>query len=232
MFIEYEDNDVCVVYKEAGLAVQSGKAWQKDLVSILKEMHGGGYVGVVHRLDQPVEGLLTFALNREAAAELSRQAAGRKMRKIYRARVLLPTPRSLQMAQTARTRVQTLQDDLLRDTDTNTSRVVMPGTPGAKESELTWRTLSIAPDEKTAEVEIHLHTGRHHQIRVQMSHAGLPLEGDRKYGAEAAAAAEAQATQLKLCAATLTFRHPRDGRKMTFTCTPTWERNETDHPGE
>lgn len=198
---------------------------------------GVPYVGVVHRLDQPVEGVIVFAKNQKSAAGLSAQAADGRMEKVYQAVVLgNPGPEGH------------LTDWLLKDGRTNTSRVVEPGTKGAKKAELSYRTLA-EKDGKTL-VEIRLHTGRHHQIRVQFAKMGTPLWGDRKYGpaapatalsgetgwpqasVEAAAptgeagrpqasmkAAEPPRT-VALCAVRLTFAHPSNRKKMTFSCAP------------
>lgn len=254
MRIEYEDEDILVVYKEAGIPVQAGRVGAKDLVSILKnylagavEISGGSshragggsgepYLGIVHRLDQPVEGLLVFAKTPKAAAALSRQAAGRDMRKVYQAGVDLLDDRAIQTARLAQKKVVRLADYLARDYKTNSALVVPEGTPDSKLSELTYRTLELTANH--AVLEVHLQTGRHHQIRVQLAHAGLPLSGDRKYnpscapylnagaaGADinsAGAVAADSVGPLQLCAVQLQFLHPTTHRKMKFQVTPSW----------
>lgn len=259
MKILYEDSEILVVYKEAGLPVQSGKTSAKDLVSLLKnhlaqETGAAGqtgkpetagrntepYLGIVHRLDQPVEGLLVFAKTPKAAADLSRQAAAKgenrgkpssgtpEMEKVYRAVVLL-SAESYPLALEGRKREITLTDWILRDYSGNSALVVEAGTRDAKRAQLTFRTLEIRDGK--ALLEIQLHTGRHHQIRVQMAHAGMPLSGDRKYGGqdERSGAGQDCAEQNKerrtggplcLCAARLRFRHPQSGKRMTFTTEP------------
>ena len=244
MRIEYEDRDIIVIYKEAGLPVQSGKTSQRDLVSLLKNhlaqeagagMAGEPYLGIIHRLDQPVEGLLVFAKTPKAAADLSRQAAAKGepagkgtaavkersagsaengMEKIYRAVVMLSGD-SFPLALEGRKRAVTLTDWILRDYSNNTALVVEEGAKGAKRAELTFRTLEIK--DLRALTEIRLLTGRHHQIRVQMAHAGMPLAGDRKYGA-----AGPEEKQLCLCAARLAFRHPGNGKRMEFEVEPSF----------
>jgi 23S rRNA pseudouridine1911/1915/1917 synthase len=226
MKIEFEDDDILVVYKEAGLPVQAGRTSRTDLVSMLKNyLHGKApleaepYLGIIHRLDQPVEGLLLFAKNRKAAAQLSRQVSAKSdMQKVYQAIVMLPDAAALAKAKNAQHRVVTLSDDLLRDYQTNMSSVVQPGTQDSKTAELTYRTLRIAQDGRTALMEIHLHTGRHHQIRVQMAHAGMPLMGDRKYGP----ADPEYKGGLCLCAASVRFRHPSTGQKMQYSIVPSF----------
>ena len=108
----------------------------------------------------------------------------------------------------------TLTDWLLRDPKTNTTRVVPEGTKGAKRAELHFQRSG----EQEAAVE--LVTGRHHQIRVQLSHAGMPIRGDRKYGG-------APGNALMLCACRLSFIHPESGERVTFMAEPSWKQTET-----
>ena len=240
----YADDAIVVVYKPAGLAVQTKKMGEKDLESLLRTWQAGQgagtYIGVVHRLDQPVEGVMVLARTKEAAAALSAQAAGTDMQKTYVAvtRGVLPKVEGQ------------LTDFLLRDGKTNTSRVVDRKTPGAKKASLDYRILSVQTTEaKQSLVEIHLHTGRHHQIRVQFAHAGTSLVGDNKYGSMSNAVQEAgngsvcassqvaeNATEnltiapgrrhgvLKdtpaLCACSLTFTHPVTGQRLCVSCRP------------
>ena len=256
MRIEYEDKEIIVVYKEAGLPVQSGRTSAKDLVSMLKnhlaqeeQTAREPYLGIVHRLDQPVEGVLVFAKTPKAAADLSRQAAAKSdagnsagqgakgntagqgtgakgqkdvpaMEKIYRAVVLL-SAESYPLVLEGRKREITLTDWILRDYSGNSSLVVEEGTRDAKRAQLTFRTLEVK--DGRAMLEIRLHTGRHHQIRVQMAHAGMPLAGDRKYGGQdKVSGAEPGAGPLCLCAARLSFRHPQNRKRMTFTTEPSF----------
>ncbi len=191
MRIEYEDQEILVIYKEAGLPVQTGRISQKDVVSLLKnhlaKASGEGlkegavpYLGIVHRLDQPVEGLLVFAKTPKSAAALSAQAAAKNdMEKVYQALVSLDQT-SYPLAIEGRKRDVMLVDWIGRDTSSNTSYICSEGERGAKRAELVFRTLKIK--DSTALLQISLHTGRHHQIRVQMANAGMPLIGDRKYG--------------------------------------------------
>ena len=109
-------------------------------------------------------------------------------------------------------REDTLVDYLLKDSRTNTSKVVKEGTPGSKRSELHYEVLA-SDGEKTL-LRIRLLTGRHHQIRVQLSHAGLPICGDAKYGKAGG--------PLCLCAYKVIFSHPRTGKRMEFEVKPTF----------
>lgn len=217
--ILYEDNDVIICHKPAGIATQTARVGQADMVSeisnYLKTIHPewkeAPYVGVVHRLDQPVEGILVFAKNKAAAADLSRQAAGSGMKKEYLAVVCGEHLK----------RTGELKDYLLKDGKTNTSRIVPSEVKGAKEARLSYEVLSEGLS-GTALVRIRLDTGRHHQIRVQMTNAGMPLLGDRKYAGEAALqiAAGLGVREVALCAYRLTFTHPKTGKRLTFEIKP------------
>lgn len=273
MKILYEDKDILVVNKESGLPVQAGSASRMDLISVLKNYlsqeekekgkSGEPYLGIVHRLDQPVEGLLVFAKNNKAAGDLSRQvqakADGRSdMRKVYQAMVILKDKAAYDKALKAKHSVVVLQDYLKRNYAKNMTEIVPEGTRDAKWAELTYRTLRIwkkdtgysvplaqssvtaagqgdaaeahagTPEEDLpsgcygrALLEVHLHTGRHHQIRVQLAGAGLPLDGDRKYGP----AGVYYDYNLRLCSASLQFRHPETHKKMQFSVKPSFVEN-------
>lgn len=221
MNILYEDSQILVCYKESGLPVQTARLGDRDLESILKnylrEQTGKPpFLGVVHRLDQPVEGVLVFARTPQAAAGLSRQAADGGMKKVYHAVVRLPGEAAGE---------GTLTDYLLKDGKSNTSRIVPAQTKGAKRAELDYRILKVREWEsergdRIALAQIRLHTGRHHQIRVQMADAGMPLLGDRKYGG----IKEGEGRfPLALCAVSLDFIHPKTGKKMHVTCQPQGE---------
>ena len=115
-----------------------------------------------------------------------------------------------------------LEDYLKKDGRTNTSAVVNAGTTGAKKARLSYEVLGEAVDKISGKkkwlLRIHLDTGRHHQIRVQMAHAGMPLAGDRKYGT--GTNVTIGSGSLALCAASLTFSHPVTGRIMKFETKP------------
>lgn len=231
--IIYEDEELLVIHKPAGLATQSAKVGQSDVVSELKgylaRKTGGGprkepYLGVVHRLDQPVEGLLAFAKTQRAAAALTRQLQKGSLNKTYVAAVY-GIPKAPQME---------LTDSL--EKDGNVVRVVTgqeKSHPDAKEARLSYRLLhSFRPtelDETKAELEedrkpyaeisvleIRLETGRFHQIRAQLSHAGLPILGDQKYGSEASRELSESlgVRNVALCAESLEILHPLTKKKM------------------
>ncbi len=204
--ILYEDEAIIVCVKEAGVATQTKQIGQKDMESMLRtyRMQKGeaSYIGVVHRLDQPVSGLMVFAKTREAAANLSRQIAAKAADKYYYA-VTDGIP-----AKTS----GTLEDYLLRDGRTNVSKVVSEKTDGAKRAELSYEVL--AQDGVHAVVRVKLHTGRHHQIRVQFAHAGVPLVGDRKYNFKENM--KPGSGRLALCSYKLAFTHPTTKKKLKF----------------
>lgn len=226
MKIIYEDSQILVCKKEAGLPVQSGRIGEKDLVSILKNRlweQGGGqkepYLGVVHRLDQPVEGLLAFAKTSRAAASLSAQLTDGRMGKRYLAAVWEEAGKGRMEPDSGKEMI--LQHYLCKENRTNTSRIVPEGTKGAKQARLGYRILECVPFENGSLmlVRIRLFTGRHHQIRVQMAGSGMPLAGDRKYAKGRIPDALMQ-YPLALCADALELEHPSTGRRMTFECEP------------
>ena len=222
--ILYEDNDIIVCHKPAGIATQTARVGQADMVSEITNYlamteKGTPYVGVVHRLDQPVEGVLVFAKNRQAAAKLGRQIQENRMEKYYYAVVC---GRDFKPC-------GELTDYLIKDGKTNTSRVVPPETKDAKKAVLDYKVLEEQTCKEAADsalrialVEIRLHTGRHHQIRVQMNHAGMSLAGDYKYAdAETMKISEQMhMKEIALCAYKLSFLHPGTGKLLQFQIEP------------
>jgi len=200
-WILYEDQHIIVCRKEAGVAVQTARMSQMDMESALKNylaVKDSGkmpYLAIIHRLDQPVRGVLVFAKTPFAAKELSRQVTQHSIGKYYLAEVEGKIPKES----------GTLENYLLKDGKTNTSSVVGANVSGAKKATLHYKK----KDEHTIEIE--LVTGRHHQIRVQCAHAGMPLKGDTKYNPGAR-----RTDELGLCAYHLIFKHPKTGRTMEF----------------
>ena len=204
--ILYEDDAILVCVKESGVATQTKQIGQKDMESMLRtyRMQKGeqSYIGVIHRLDQPVSGVMVFAKTKEAAADLSRQVATKAADKYYYA-VTDGVPEK---------KTGTLEDYLLKDGKTNLSKVVTRQTSGAKRAELSYEVLKQS--ETRALLNIKLATGRHHQIRVQMANAGWPLVGDRKYNFKENMKPGSE--PMCLCSYKLAFVHPVTKKKMEF----------------
>lgn len=215
--ILYEDEDMILFQKPAGIPSQTGRLKEKDVVSILKNYRAGKgeepYIALIHRLDQPVEGILLAAKTKEAAAELSRQSAGCEMDKYYRAMVHNRSTEPLVQGQTGE-----LTDYLLKNGKTNCSSVVNEGTKGAKKAALQYEVLRAG--EELADLSIKLETGRHHQIRVQMANAGFPLVGDFKYGRKTADKPQGERKYAALCFAKIGFLHPATKKRMEFEIEP------------
>ena len=232
--IIYEDQDILICHKPAGLATQSASVSQPDVVSELKKYLGGGYLGIIHRLDQPVEGLLVFARSQKAAAALSRQLAEGILLKRYCALVHgRPPQESGRLV------------DYLRK-EGSLSRVVSEGNQGAQKAVLRYqvRTADVRKgaggQDSSGEVpgaaayvaaalnytcmDIYIETGRFHQIRCQLSHAGMPILGDRKYGTEESLAESRRLgiMQTALCACEIRLRHPVTGREICREIAPAW----------
>ena len=227
--ILYEDDDILAAVKPAGVDSEAARGLTPDMVNLVRSRladgKGAPYVGVIQRLDRPVSGVMVFAKNRESAAALSKALREGKFRKVYRA-ILCGTPEETE---------GTFTDWLVQEKKGNLTRTGKKREPGAKESKLTYRILRTVERDGQAysEAEIRLLTGRHHQIRVQFASRGLPLLGDRKYGTVPGGSGAAgpvpgvgdpgrtaSGRQLCLCAARLSFPHPKTGKRMDFAIDP------------
>ena len=211
--IIFEDEHIIVIKKDAGIPVQAGKMRIMDLQGLIKnELYrrnpkaGEPYLGIIHRLDQPVEGVMVFAKTLFAAGSLSEQVTDGRMKKHYLA-LLCGQPAE---------ESGTLVDYLVKDGRTNTSSVADRSAKDAKRAELNYKVLKR--HEETALAEVELITGRHHQIRVQMANAGWPLYGDTKYNPQFAQTQEY--VQTALCAYKLSFEHPKTKKIMEFRIEP------------
>ncbi|MBQ8518794.1 MAG: RluA family pseudouridine synthase [Agathobacter sp.] len=216
--IIFEDRDILICRKPAGVATQTKRLGQQDMESLLKNYRARKgeppYIGVVHRLDQPVEGIMVFAKNQQAAAHLSKQVQERVIGKYYYA--LLTHACDLYLYRPE----GVLEDYLITDKKTNFTRAIeeeeWKHTPEKLPKEAKYAKLEYKYLESKSNslFEIKLHTGRQHQIRVQMAHAGCPLVGDSKYG-------EAKdGEQLALCSYKLEFEHPTKKVPMKFEIQP------------
>ncbi len=207
--ILHEDEDVLVVYKPANLATQSAKSTEKDLESELKNYRvqkgEDAFIGVVHRLDQPVEGLLCFAKNREAMDALTKQLRDHTLMKKYYAIIT----RGNMPHQGV------LEDYLVKDGRKGRAMVVKESDPRGKKAKLTYRVISEVDDMRL--LDITLETGRFHQIRAQLASRTAPIYGDTKYGGVASG------RPLCLCAYFLRFTHPKTGAMMEYEIHPKGE---------
>jgi len=225
--ILFEDRDIFVVYKPAGFPAQTAKVGAPDVASELKNYlrrtggctsgKGMPYLGIIHRLDQPVEGLMVFGKNGKAAASLSGQLQGRgdggTFHKNYYA-VICGRPAEKEGE---------LTDFLYKGRDNRAEVVQGQEVPEAKQAVLRYHILQVGSiQEGIALADIRIRTGRFHQIRAQMAYAGMPLLGDNKYGNETSQALsrELGIRNAALCAYKLEFLHPVSGREMCFEVRP------------
>lgn len=206
--IIYEDNHLLVVEKPANIPVQADSSGDEDLLNILKQYIGEKYakpgkvyLGLVHRLDRPVGGVMVFARTSKAASRLSETFRTHEQDRRYLAVLDGILPNETDM-----------EDMLLKDEKTGMVRVVSDRTPGAKKARLT--SCPIASRENLTLTEVRLYTGRSHQIRVQHANAGLPLWGDMRYGHGK------PGRQIALWAYALTLTHPTLKTELRFTSRP------------
>ena len=205
--IQYEDKDLLVVYKPAGLATQSARVTSPDLVSAMARHLKGAPVYVVHRLDQPVEGLLVLAKTKQAAAALNKQLQAGTLNKQYYALV----HQAEEFPEEG-----TLVDYLWKNSQTQKAEIVPQASGKGKQAKLHYRVLTRKDDMTLLDVRIE--TGRFHQIRAQLAHAGFPILGDQKYGTQASMEYTTQLgiKNVSLFAYALTFTHPKTGKQMEF----------------
>ena len=205
--ILYEDNHVLCVVKPANLPVQADNTKDEDLLTLVKQYlkekynkPGNVYLGLVHRLDRPVGGAMILAKTSKAANRLSESIRVRAIDKVYYA-ILDGVPKK---------QSDTLVDYLTKDTKTN--MVSVTNAKVGKKSILHYQVLATKNGHTL--VEIHLETGRPHQIRVQFASRNLPLVGDQRYNKNA------KKVQIALWAVSLTFPHPTTKDKITIHSDP------------
>lgn len=207
----FEDKHIIVCHKEAGMPVQTNRSSTVDLVSYLKNRRidhcEPPNIFLVHRLDQPVEGIIVCAKTKKAAADLSIQLSNNRIDKNYLAIV------EFEM----KSKSGILEHYLKKDVKANTSMVVTKETEGAKYARLFYKVLKF--DGKRSLIDIKLDTGRHHQIRVQLADIGHPLYGDKKYNKNH----EQGYTPIALCSYKLKLLHPKTKEEIEFISYPKGE---------
>ncbi|WP_353151695.1 RluA family pseudouridine synthase [Flavobacterium sp.] len=175
--ILHEDNHIIVVNKRVGDIVQGDKTGDEPLSDIVKsylkvayDKPGEVFLGVVHRLDRPTTGIVVFAKTSKALTRLNETFKNRETQKTYWAIVKNAPPKS----------EDTLVHFLRRNTKNNTSKAHLKEVPEAKEAKLSYKIIKKLDNYYALEID--LHTGRHHQIRAQLTAVGCPIKGDLKYG--------------------------------------------------
>lgn len=207
----FEDNHIIVVEKIVNIPSQADKTGDLDMLTIIKDYikekynkPGNVYLGLVHRLDRPVGGVMVFAKTSKAAARLSEQVRVKEFEKKY----LVVVNGKLEHKK------GTFEDYLLKNEKKNMSRVVPENTKNAKYANLDYEVLKYNEEINLSVVKVHLHTGRHHQIRVQFSSRDHSIYGDQKYGGRG------HGKQINLWAYSLSFYHPISKEKMEFKVLP------------
>ena len=211
MKVLFEDNQIIVVEKPFNIPSQGDKTGDVDMLSMVKDYvkekynkPGNVYIGLVHRLDRPTGGVMVFARTSKAAGRLSDEIRERKIQKTYLA---------ICNGKFDETK-GTMKDYLWKDEKKNTSYVVKASKKNAKEAILDYEVLKYDEKEDVSLVKIDLHTGRHHQIRVQFSSRMHALYGDTKYHGKGGN------TQLCLWAYKLSLIHPTTKEKLTYIDLP------------
>ena len=201
----YEDNHIIVVEKKENIPVQEDSSKDKDLLTIIKEYlkekykkEGNVYLGLVHRLDRPVGGIMLFAKTSKAASRLSDDIKNNRLHKKYMAIVHGKIDEEGKLV-----------DKISKDNKTNNSYLDKNG----KEAILYYKRIKYNKEKDISLVDINLITGRHHQIRFQLSNYGYPIYGDQRYGLQ-------DKKQIRLYAYELSFIHPVKKEEMVFKLEP------------
>ncbi len=209
--IIFEDAQLLAVVKPQGMPVQPDKTGDADLLSEL-EAYAGQPLGLLHRLDRPVGGVMLFAKTKEAEAILAKDLQEHRLNKRYLTVLCGKLPKEK----------DTLTDYLLKNARTNLSEVVSKDRKGAKKAVLSYTRLAEQETEigTLSLAEIALQTGRHHQIRVQTSHAGTPIWGDKKYHKNFPKRGR---TEIALWSYKLEGIHPKTKEPFCFVALPEQE---------
>lgn len=203
----FEDNHIMVVEKKPNIPSQADKTGDEDILTLVKQYikdkynkPGNVYLGLVHRLDRPVGGIMIFAKTSKAASRLSNQVR----EKVFKKKYLAVVDGKISQKQ------GTLEDYLYKDERNNKSKVVHKDKKNAKLAKLDYQVLKYNEVKNLSLLEINLHTGRHHQIRVQLANFGHSIFGDQKYGTRG------KGKQIALWAYQLTVVHPITKEEMVF----------------
>jgi 23S rRNA pseudouridine1911/1915/1917 synthase len=207
----YEDNHIIVVQKIPNIPSQQDKTGDIDMLTLVKEYikkkynkPGEVYLGLVHRLDRPVGGVMVFARTSKAAARLSEEVRNKVFKKSYLTIIDGKFEENTGI----------LEDYIVKNEKTNLSKVTTKDNKNAKLAKLDYETIKYDKDLNLSVLKINLHTGRHHQIRVQLSSRGHSIYADQKYGTRG------RGKQICLWAYSLTIVHPITKGEMTFKCLP------------
>ncbi len=214
----YEDNHIIVVEKPVNIPSQSDKTEDVDMLTIIKEYlkekynkPGNVYLGLIHRLDRPVGGVMVFAKTSKAASRLSEEVRNKVFKKTY----LVVVNGKMENEKGI------IEDYLLKNERNNISKVVKEGTRNSKQASLDYEVLKYNEEIDLSVLRINLHTGRHHQIRVQLSSRNHSIYGDQKYGGRG------HGKQIALWAYRLKIVHPITKEEMEFKSLPeingTWK---------
>lgn len=203
----YEDNHIIVVVKEANIPTQKDSSNDMDMLSIVKQYikekyhkPGNVYLGLVHRLDRPVGGIMIFARTSKAASRLSEEVRNHTFKKTYLAVV----------NGILKEKNKELINYISKDKNNNS---VITSEKNGKIAKLKYSVIEEIKEKNLSLLKIHLETGRHHQIRVQLSNISHPLYGDQRYGKQ-------DKKQIALFASEIEFIHPTTKKMMTFNANP------------
>ena len=206
----YEDNHIIVAVKPANIPSQADISGDIDMLTMVKEYvkkkynkPGNVYIGLVQRLDRPVSGIMVFARTSKAASRLTNEIKEHKVKKTY-----LAVVRGLFNKKNG-----SLVNYIVKQND-NSSKITTKDK--GKIAKLKYEVISENKEKKLSLVRVNLETGRHHQIRVQLSHAGLPIYGDQRYGIDK------EGIQIHLWCYKLKFKHPTKDDVLEFSYYPKW----------
>ncbi|MHC5202602.1 RluA family pseudouridine synthase [Myroides sp. LJL119] len=207
----YEDNHLIIINKRVGDIVQGDKTNDTPLSDIVKHYlkakynkPGEAFLGVVHRLDRPTSGIIVFAKTSKALTRLNESFKNRDTKKTYWAVVKNAPPKV----------EDTLEHFLVRNPKNNTSKAHIKQVPNSKQAKLSYKIFHQF--KKYSALQIDLHTGRHHQIRAQLSFIGCPIKGDLKYGFDRSNPDGG----IHLHARELNFTHPVSKESLTIVAPP------------